>query len=264
MHAAIPVRIQPVIDDFLPVMRALGKGRTAISIGGSHGKKTFDEKSDVDFRVFCDERTANPGYASYWKELCALVAKWKTKGIEVDYCWVRLIGDIEKNLFSWLEGKAQPEPLVWSMWGYHLPTDIWNQMIIEDNDDVIGGWQRRMTPYPEAMRAALLKKYGDSLRYWQNDYHWRSKVERGDALFLTWITGRLVQDICQILFALNGEYYCGDGNNLKFIGRFPVKPADVEKRMAALLYTPPGNYHGQYEETRMLIAETLALIPKVS
>ena len=47
-------RIQAVIDECLPLLKALAIGRCAVSIGGSHGKGTFDTRSDVDFRVFCD------------------------------------------------------------------------------------------------------------------------------------------------------------------------------------------------------------------
>lgn len=261
-----PPRIQPVIDDFLPTLRAFGQGRTAITIGGSHGKRTSDEKSDVDFRVFCDEIAGGPTYweGPRWNALCTLVDKWKAKDIHVDHCWVRTVSEIEKDLTAWLEGRGQPVPREWSVWGYHLPTDIGNQMIIEDEHDIIGGWQRRMTPYPEALRSAVLKKYGNSLRYWKADYHYRNKVERGDTLFLSWLTGRLVQDICQILFALNGVYYPGDGNNLSYIRQFAVKPADAERRLEYLLYPPPGKFQEQYKSMLIFIDDTLGLMPKMN
>ena len=52
-HARPP--LQAVIDECLPVLKALAKGRYAVIIGGSLGKGTADYRSDVDFRVFCDE-----------------------------------------------------------------------------------------------------------------------------------------------------------------------------------------------------------------
>jgi hypothetical protein len=46
-------------------------------IGGSHGKRTFDERSDVDFRLFCDEIAAGPLIIEppEWKTLVAAVEK---------------------------------------------------------------------------------------------------------------------------------------------------------------------------------------------
>jgi len=48
-HAA--ARIQTVIDECLPLLKALAKGRGAVTIGGSHAKGTFDDRSDIDFRA---------------------------------------------------------------------------------------------------------------------------------------------------------------------------------------------------------------------
>ena len=46
--------VQAVIQDFIPICRKLaeGRGRYAISVGGSQGKGTSDSRSDVDFRLF--------------------------------------------------------------------------------------------------------------------------------------------------------------------------------------------------------------------
>ncbi len=150
---SIPSRIQPVIEDFLPTLRAMGTGRVAITIGGSHGKKTFDQKSDVDFRVFADGKSAGEKWweGPLWDELCKLVEKWKKLGIEVDYCWLRGVEEIEKDLVPLLEGRGKPTPREWSVWGYHLLTDLNNQMVIEDKSDLIGDWQRRLKNYPSAL-----------------------------------------------------------------------------------------------------------------
>ena len=49
--AVAPVRA--VIDECLPLLKALAKGRYAVTIGGSHGKGISDVRSDIDFRMFC-------------------------------------------------------------------------------------------------------------------------------------------------------------------------------------------------------------------
>jgi hypothetical protein len=100
----------------------MAKGRYAITIGGSHGKKTFDQQSDVDFRLFCDEITDGPRYweSNAWKTLVQAVEKWRAAGIEVDYCWVRTVAEIDRDLDAWLDGQINPVPQVWTLWGYHL------------------------------------------------------------------------------------------------------------------------------------------------
>ncbi len=264
MPASIIVpRIQKVIEDFLPILRPMAKGRYAITIGGSHGKKTFDDMSDVDFRLFCDEMAGGPKFweGEQWQALNQAVEKWRSQGIEVDYCWVRTVSDIERDLDAWLDGKAQPVPWVWTVWGYHLLTDINNQMVIEDPDNLIGAWQSRLAQYPPKLKQALLERHGGSLRYWRKDYHYQNKVARQDPVFLAALTARLIHDIMQVLFALNEVYFVGDGNNLKYVAKFAIKPADVIARVEKILYPDPGEdrLERQYQMLCALIDETLEL-----
>lgn len=67
--------IQAVIDECLPKLKALGTGRCVVTIGGSHGKGTFDERSDLDFRVFCDGIVGSPRYweTEEWRSFARIV-----------------------------------------------------------------------------------------------------------------------------------------------------------------------------------------------
>jgi hypothetical protein len=258
-----PSRIQACIDEFLPIIRLMAAGRYAISIGGSHGKRTFDSHSDVDFRLFCDEIVGGPKYweSAAWKDLLQAVENWRAQGIEVDYCWVRTVGEIDKDLNAWLDGQIQPVPRVWTLWGYHLLTDINNQMVIEDPDNLIGAWQQRLAHYPPKLKKALLEKHLESLRYWRTDYHYQNKVTRRDPVFLAGLSARLIHDILQVLFALNETYYVGDGNNLKYVTKFAIKPAEIEERVEEILYPEAGEnrLEQQYQMLCRLIDDTLGL-----
>ena len=262
-ETAVP-RIQKCIDEFLPILRPMAKGRYAITIGGSHGKRTFDEHSDVDFRLFCDEIVDGPRYweTDSWKVLVQAVEKWRVNGIEVDYCWVRTVGEIDEAIDAWFEGKINPVPRVWTIWGYHLLTDINNQMVIEDPDHLIQAWQERLAHYPPKLKKALLDKHTESLRYWRTDYHYQNKVTRRDPVFLAGLTSRLVNDVMQILFALNETYYVGDGNNLKYVAGFARQPENFAQRVEAILYPAPGpeRLEQQYAMLCGLIDDTLKLV----
>jgi hypothetical protein len=261
-------RIQAVIDECLPLLKALAIGRCAVTIGGSHGKRTFDTLSDVDFRVFCDEAVGAPRHyeTEQWKAFCAVVDRWRAQGIDIDYCWVRTISDIEAKLDAWLSGQVAPEEMVWTLWGYHLLTDIANQMIIDDPDGIIAAWQARLTPYPRTLQQAIIRKYMGSLNYWRTDYHYSNKVMRGDRVFLAGLAARLVHDMMQVLFAINETYYVGDGNNLHYAADFPIQPTHFADRVQAILYPPPSEdmLAAQYEAICALIDDVALLAAQVA
>jgi len=233
-----PSRIKLVLDECLPLLKALGKGRYAVSIGGSHGKGIFDGRSDIDFRLFCDEIVGGSEFwkTQEWKSFSQIIENSRAQGIEIDYCWIRTVSEIETQLEAWLSGKIQPVDLVWTVWGYHLLTDLANQMIIDDPDGLIAGWQARLTPYPRALQQAMIRKHMESLNYWRTDYHYRNKVDRGDVVFLAGLSARLVHDSMQVLFAINQTFYVGDGNNLRYVEKFAIRPKDFTERINAILY----------------------------
>lgn len=152
--------------------------------------------------------------------------------------------------------------IVWTIWGYHILTDVYNQMVIEDPDGILADWHRRLSVYPPALKQALLRKHLESLRYWRHDYHYRHKVERGDIVFLAGLSSRLLHDCIQVLFALNETYYPGDGNNLKFIARFARVPEGFVEAVDDVLYPGQGEsaLRAQYERLLALIdaVESLA------
>lgn len=256
-------RIQAAIDECLPLLKALAKGRCAVAIGGSHGKGIFDDRSDVDFRVFCDEIVGAPRHweTEEWKSFCQVVERWRAQGIEIDYCWVRTVGEVDAQLDAWLSGHPVPKEYVWTLWGYHLLTDIANQMVIDDPDGLVAAWQARLTPYPQTLQRAIIQKHMGSLNYWRSDYHYRNKVERGDVVFLASITARLVHDMMQVLFAINKTYYVGDGNNLSYVAKFAIRPSDFAERIGDILYPSQTEnvFATQYEAMIRLIDEIALL-----
>jgi hypothetical protein len=261
--SSFPPIIQSVFEEFIPICRRIaGDQRYAISVGGSLGKGTWDSRSDIDFRLFTDQALARAKQQSeLWADCRAAIERWRARGVEIDGVWPRTVGEINAALDGWLGGEIQPVPLVWTIWGYHILTDVNNQFVIEDPYGIIAAWKARLSVYPPALKQAILSKYTASLRYWRNDYHYANKVERGDAVFLAGMTAKLVHEIIQILFALNETYYVGDGANLSFVGKFTIAPADFSDRVRAILY--PGlaaAFATQYAALAALIDETLALV----
>jgi Domain of unknown function (DUF4037) len=259
----LPAELQNVIDDMLPTIRALAEGRYAVSIGGSIGRGQFDRYSDIDFRLFCDVIPPDsPEHARLKTQMDDRVKHWDDQGIRIDGCWIRSMGDISAALDQWCQGVIAPVDLVWTIWGYHLPSDIVHQYIIEDPYSIIAGWQAQLRPYPPLLKKALLEKHLRSLRYWRNDYHYHHKVQRQDRVFLAGIASKLVHDLIQILFALNETYYVGDGNNLKYISAFAYVPDGFGATVDTLLYPQPteNTLEQQYDLLMHLIDNVEVLI----
>ncbi|MHB9032956.1 MAG: DUF4037 domain-containing protein [Anaerolineae bacterium] len=243
-HMTDLAAIQPVLDDFVPLCQTFGRGRWSIAIGGSFGKGSNDRTSDLDMSYYCDE------LAMSWGEIEAafmpLVRKWDALGVKVDGVWVRLIPEIETALAGWLAGEVRPVELVWSVWGYHLLPDLYHQRIILDPYHVAADWKARLAVYPPVLQRAVIRKHLGSLQYWRRDYHYASKVRRGDIVFLAGLSARLVHDMCQVIFALNERYFVGDGQNLRFIAGMALQPRDFSARVQQALYPAPGEH--MYEE----------------
>ena len=252
-----------VMNDFLPICHEFAVGRFAISVGGSTGKGTWDSQSDVDFRLFCDGPFPTPEEKpAAWQAYLDAMETWKQRGIFVDGIWMRTIGEIDAALARWINGEIAPPDLIWTVWGYHVLPDIFHQAPIEDPHGVIAGWKEQLRVFPPRLKQALLKKHVDSARYWQADYHYRSKVGRGDVVFLAGLTSQLVHDLIQILFALNEEYFVGDGSNLKFVEKFAIKPENFAGKVAEILYPPDGpeRLQRQYNQLSQLIDEVAGLV----
>ena len=147
---------------------------------------------------------------------------------------------MEAALDRWCAGDIAPEPKVWAVWGYHLLTDIAAQQIVEDRDGVLAAWKERLAVYPTPLKQALIAKHMAFLRYWRGDYHYESKVERGDRVFLASLTARVVHGLYQVLYALNETYYVGDGWNDAQIPTFERVPDQFTERVGKCLYPPPG------------------------
>ncbi|HEY3284989.1 MAG TPA: nucleotidyltransferase domain-containing protein [Armatimonadota bacterium] len=248
--------VDAIIEELVPIIRALPIGRYAISIGGSHGKRRFDELSDIDFRLFCDETVPYSEGPGEWQALRDAIARWAARGRMIDGCWVRNIAEMNEKLDAWLGGNAEPEPILWTLWGYYLPTDLANQYVIEDPYGIIAGWHARLAVYPPALKQAVLRKHLEILRYWRDDYHYENKAKRGDPVFLASMAAHLVHSLIQVLFALNETYYSGDGHNLSYLAGFRIVPPGFAEAVGRVLYPPPSStrYTDQRQELLCLIA----------
>jgi hypothetical protein len=251
----------PVIAAFRPVILALaGPGRRAVSLGGSRAKGRTDALSDYDFRLYAD--AILPRTAPAWDAFRALWVAHERQGIRIDGVWDRLIPDIDAELDLWVAGHGRPTDLDWAVWGYYLPTDLAHQIAVDDPDGIMAGWRARLVPYPDGMATAIVARWMEFLRYWRDDYHYQSKVARGDPIFLAGLTAKLVHAIMQVIFAANRVHFPGDGWNLDLARPLALQPADLEPRLRSALAS---QYHAAQRAALVaLITELDGLLPATS
>ncbi len=258
----LPESLRPAAADMLPLLEGLVEGRHAVALGGSIGKRVHDAKSDLDLRLFYDSLAGTPEQAERARaQIQARIAAWGQRGVVIDGYWPRRIVDVEAVMESQLAG-GEPLRFTWTIWGYHALTDLSNLLVLADQWGVIAGWKQRLRTYPAAFKAATVEKHARELRYWRDDYHYRNKAERGDAVFCCGLAAKLIHSLMQVLFALNETWYPGDGKNLEHARAFAAAPRDLETRIRAALLRPdaPGSLAEQREALLALIDDVLALL----
>ncbi|WP_055048016.1 DUF4037 domain-containing protein [Devosia sp. A16] len=237
-------------------------GAGAVALAGSRGKGRSDRQSDYDFRVYAHAYRPDVKATPQWRRFEAGMAEWQARGARMDGVWMRSYAGVESDLAAWLSGTAIPKSFEWTIWGYHLPTDLATQHVVNDPEGRLADWKEQLARYPEPLRDAVLRHYCEILSYWAADYHYASKVERRDLVFLVGIAGKLANAILQVVFALNRSYYPGDGWNLPMAAELELLPPDFTCRMAAILQPgrDPDAFQRQRTELIAMIADLEVLI----
>jgi hypothetical protein len=254
--------IDKVASELVPIFKKMFRGKIAISISGSIGKKIMDARSDVDFRVFYEEWIDDKEEIDRLHcELNNKREEFRMQGIKVDDYWPRTISEVDSVIDTWFLGEGKPLNVVWTVWGYHPLTDFANQYVIDDEHNIIGGWLERLSNYPPKLKQKTIDRCLCSIKYWRNDYHYESKVIRRDIVFVNGLTTKLMHEIIELLYALNEKYYVGDGNNLKFMEGFELLPENFFDRVEKILV--PGNnvdmFKKQREDLCSLIDDVVSL-----
>lgn len=249
LDADLIAAMTPLIADL-----ALG-GDGAVALGGSRAKGWSDDRSDYDFRVYADGY--KPREAPAWNRFEAAMHDWEAKGPRMDGVWARSYGGVQHDLDAWTGGTGVTKTFEWTIWGYHLPTDLAHQQIITDPQGRLAAWKQQLAVYPEALRASVIRQNMEILRYWSDDYHYASKVARRDLVFLVGLTGKLANAILQVVFAYNRTYYPGDGWNLPMSQDLTQLPPDFHARMTAILEPgrDPDGWARQREQLIGVIAD---------
>lgn len=245
--------IERICDDLTPLFKQMFVGRIAIGIAGSVGKGKIDKHSDVDFRLYYDEWINDKEKLKDVKKAFDKIrVDYLEEGIRIDGYFPRLIIDADSQINEWLSGKGKTIEMVWTIWGYHPMTDFVNQFIVYDPDGLIKSWQDKLKCYPDELKFNLINKHMNSALYWRDDYHYHSKVKRGDVVYAVGIASKVLHNLIQVLFALNNVYYVGDGKNVEYLRDFKLIPKGFINKIQKVLL-PGDDYDCIITQRELLI-----------
>jgi hypothetical protein len=257
---------EPTLDDaavaLLAELERMHLGNWALSAGGSTSKGVSDHLSDLDLRLYVENGIPRPDAGDpFWANYNAAEQSWRDRGLRIDHIGMRTFASVERELDRILGGDYSHPALVWTVWGYRILPDLFNQTVYHDNTGRLAAWKDRLRIYPPALKRAILARFVPSLSYWRQDDHYRNKVARRDVTFLVGLASRLCQEMLEILFALNEVYYPGDGNNLRLAAKLPIAPARLTDRITAVLCPSPRDdmFDRQYQTVIDLVDDVLAL-----
>jgi len=246
-----------ILENVLPRLRAFCVGKYGIALGGSYAKGLHDALSDIDIYVFahailpCEQRSAQlqsdsnafTGITSWGED-----AEFVEAGTDFWYggrkieCWLRNIGRIEQTLQACQRGHIRRDTVVWTVMGFYNYTalsDIRVMQVVEDPSGILGRWKTAVAEYPPALRSAILRRYLAEARFWPENFHYRSAVERQDTLYTSGIVQQVVFALIQVVFALNRVYFPGEKKIEASLEHLAVQPPAFYRRIRQLVY--PGD-----------------------
>ena len=101
---------------------------------------------------------------------------------------------------------------------------------LHDPAGSLAALQARTTPYPPALAAALRKRFE-----WEASFaiaNARKSLDHGDVSYVAGCVFRAVAALCQVLFALNGNWLLNEKGAVAAVDGFSLKPPDFSRAVA--------------------------------
>ena len=249
-----PEVVEGIVAELLPLVRQFARGEYAIALGGAHAKGTADSESDLDLYLFAnsvlptDERTRmtvafSPevtGAYSWQDDLpfSDTGTDFYFRGMRVEV-WLRNAERIERTIAECLDGVLKRDLVTWTTTGFYnhcALSDVKVMVPLEDPFGIIARWKSQVGGYPRKLRDAIIAQHLPAARFWPDNFHYKSAVERVDVIYATGIVQQVMHNLLQVLFALNESYFPGDKNLGVALDHLPRQPAEVRRKVESLLW----------------------------
>lgn len=139
----------------------------------------------------------------------------------------RVIADVCEGRFECAYHYGHPHAFVSTIYAGEVATC----RALHDPHGFVSACKARLTPYPEALRAAAVARFLDEARFFLAISH--KAAAQGDVAFVTGNLFRAEACLMQVLFAVNREWLLNEKGALRLADEFAVKPADLKARVEA-------------------------------
>jgi len=229
-------------------------GIRAIALGGSRARGTATPHSDYDIGLYYDGRApfdhvTLSGAAALLDDGDATVTPiggwgpridgggWLTiDGTRVDLLYRDLgrvqaaIDDCRAGTIDVAYQPGHPHAFVSMIY----MGEVASCQVLWDSDGVLARLITQTQPYPAALRAAVLQRFG-----WEAGFasaNARKSLDRGDSNYLTGCLFRAIACLCQTLFAHNGHYLLNEKGAVAMADGFAHRPERFAARVAAIFH----------------------------
>ena len=129
---------------------------------------------------------------------------------------------------------------------------------LHDPAGSLAALQARTVPYPPALAAALHNRFE-----WEASFaiaNARKSLDRGDVSYVAGCTFRAVASLCQVLFALNGNWLLNEKGAVAAVDGFALRPANFSRRVGRVYADLGAGTHAEgLDRLEALVVETQRL-----
>jgi hypothetical protein len=273
------------IQELIPLLRQFARGEYGIALGGAHAKGVDDAESDIDLYLFTRQTLPNNERArlceQFSRDITELIcwgdaredgaftqtgSDFLYRGRKIE-CWSRETGSIDAIIGECQRGIVRQDLVTWTVMGFYnhcALSDLRNMQPVDDPFGLLARWKAEVSVYPPRLREAIITRHLGAAKFWPQNFHYKSAVERCDVIYTCGIVQQVVHNLIQVIFALNETYFPGDKKLEIALSHLPVQPPDFAARARRLLSPGAPADHSllvwQREELCRLINETEALL----
>ena len=231
-------------------------GVAAVALGGSYARGTAKAGSDIDLGLYYHEArpfaieairaianavndTSDPVVAGFggWGPWVNGGAWLTIGGQRVDFLY-RSLERLDVTIEACARGEFQTDYEQQPATGFFSFIYLGELAIcrpLHDPAGALAGLKARVWPYPPALRAAVLKRFGFHAGFALG--HLDKAAANGDVYMAVGCLYRALSALVQMLYALNGRYFISDKGAITECAAFERVPADFGARVTGLLAT---------------------------
>jgi hypothetical protein len=144
-----------------------------------------------------------------------------------------VIADCHAGKFECAYHYGHPHAFVSTMYAGEIATC----RALHDPTGFVASAKKKLTPYPDALRAALIARFLDEARFFLACA--QKAADKGDVTYVAGCAFRVASCLLQAIFALNRQWLINEKGALALASTFSVAPKDLEPRLERVFSMSP-------------------------